>query len=484
MQENERFKEIFDKSPVGILIYGSDGKLEDANRSALEIIGCELDTILGMDLFYNQEILQKLANLDETGPIKFQGRLEEHVQNSKQICPNSSLFIQFYVSAINSGYLIEIQDITEKKEEQEKILANEKKYQSFFEDDLTGDFIAKPDGTILDCNPSFIEIYGFNNREIALKSDMSKFNPDDWINLVEQLKKDRKIKGHQTVHTRSDGSVIHVVANIVGIFNESNELLEIKGYLFDDTERKKAEQFLKESKEKYHKLFDEDLTGDFIATLDGKILECNPAFADIYGFYDRDKAAKSNISKFNSFDWPYMITRLKRERKLLGFQSWQRRSDGMRIHVVANLVGIFNNENEMIQVKGYMFDDTERKKAEEEVKRSKSQMNEILDSIQDGFIALSQYWHFTYANHCAEEFFNADYDDLIGQNLWETFPQLIGSVIETGFKKAKDDHEIQHFEAQGLKNPEKWYDFSVYPSSDGISAYWRDITERRKKTEK
>ncbi|UTB34023.1 MAG: PAS domain-containing protein [Methanobacterium sp. ERen5] len=108
-----------------------------------------------------------------------------------------------------------------------------------------------------------------------------------------------------------------------------------------------------------------------MATLDGKILECNPAFADIYGFYDRDKAAKSNISKFNSFDWPYMITRLKREKKLLGFQSWQRRSDGMRIHVIANLVGIFNDENEMIQVKGYMFDDTERKRQKKRLKEVK-----------------------------------------------------------------------------------------------------------------
>ncbi|UTB34024.1 MAG: PAS domain-containing protein [Methanobacterium sp. ERen5] len=99
--------------------------------------------------------------------------------------------------------------------------------------------MAKPNGTILDCNPSFIEIYGFKNREIALHSNMSRFNPEDWIRLVEDLTEDHKIKGHQTVHTRSDGTVIHVVANIVGIFNDSNKLMEIKGYVFDDTERKK-----------------------------------------------------------------------------------------------------------------------------------------------------------------------------------------------------------------------------------------------------
>ena len=62
------------------------------------------------------------------------------------------------------------------------------------------------------------------------------------------------------------------------------EMVQVKGYVFDDTERKEAEEALKQSEEKYHRLFDEDLTGDFIATLDGKILECNPAFAEIYGF--------------------------------------------------------------------------------------------------------------------------------------------------------------------------------------------------------
>lgn len=481
MLNNAILKEIFNTSPIGILVYDLDGKLADANRSALEIIGSpDLETILGTDLFENPLLNKERDKLLKTGSIKLQAETSRYFYNKDLINFNSTLYIDCNVSVMDSGYLVEIQDITKNKEEEEIIRANEKKYQSFFEDDLTGDFIAHPNGTILECNPSFVEIYGLGNRENALKTNISQFNIKDWINLVEQLKNDQKIKGHQSVHTKPDGTIIHVVANIVGIFNESNELIQIKGYLFDDTERKTAEHFLKESKDKYHRLFDEDLTGDFIAALDGKILECNPAFADIYGFKDREKAAKSNYSKFNSFDWPYMVTRLKKERKLQGFQSWQRRSDGLRIHVIANLVGIFNDSNELIEVKGYVFDDTERKKAEEELERSKGQISEILDSIQDGFVALSHYWHFIYANKCAAEFFKIDYEDVIGQNIWETFPELAGTAIETGFRKAMDTNEIQHFEARGLNNTNRWYDFSVYPSSDGISAYWIDITERKK----
>ena len=96
----------------------------------------------------------------------------------------------------------------------------------------------------------------------------------------------------------------------------------------DITERKKVEESLKNSEEKYRSLFDDDLTGDFIATPEGKIIECNPAFVDIYGFYTHDNALQSHISKFNSTDWINLIHRLKIEGKIKGYQSWQKRQDG------------------------------------------------------------------------------------------------------------------------------------------------------------
>ena len=47
--------------------------------------------------------------------------------------------------------------------------------------------------------------------------------------------------------------------------------------------------------------------------------------------------------------------------------------------------------------------------------------------------------------------------------------------------KTKD---IQHFEVKGLHNPDHWFDFSIYPSADGISVYWQDVTKRQKLEEK
>jgi PAS domain S-box-containing protein len=475
LKNTDIYKYIFDKSHIGILFYDEKGELVDANKSALEIAGInKLEEISGINIFDDPKISQKKEKLIEEGKIEFQA--PTFIGNIDIKKSPGLLNYNFYV--LNSGFLVQIQNIGE-EETVNRDQDSDEKFYSFFKDDLTGDFIATPTGRIILCNPSFVEIYGFDTHENALKSDISEFNPNDWINLINKLKNVSKIKSHQSWHKRHDGKLIHVIANLVGIFDESDELTHIKGYIFDDTERKKAEELIKESEEKYHNLFDEDLTGDFIATIKGEIIECNPAFADIYGFNNPAQASKCNISKFNSFDWPYMITRLKKERKLQGFQSWQRRSDGMRIHVVANLVGIFDESDELTHVKGYVFDDTDRKCAEDELARSKHQMTEILDSIQDGFIALSNYWHFIYANHCAADYFGVEYEDLIGQNLWEMFPELTGTIYEDSFRRAMETQNIQHFEVQGLHNSDKWFDFSIYPSADGISAYWRDITERK-----
>ncbi|MGZ7209955.1 MAG: PAS domain-containing protein, partial [Methanobacterium sp.] len=119
--------------------------------------------------------------------------------------------------------------IKEDKPSEKLLKESEERNRRWFDDDLTGDFIAEINGKITECNPAFAEIYGFDNCDMACKYDFSQFNPEDWIELIAHLKKKHKIKDHQTWHLRPDGKKIHVVANFVGIFND-DELVHVKGY--------------------------------------------------------------------------------------------------------------------------------------------------------------------------------------------------------------------------------------------------------------
>jgi len=477
IKENERYRRWFEEDLTGDFIATLDGNVFDCNPAFAEIYGFDnLEQAVEADISnFNSPDWETLIKR-----IKLERKVQGH-QSTHRRPDGRNIHIVANVVGIfdDSGELVQVKgyvfDDTERKRAEESLKRSEEKYRRLFAEDLTGDFIATLDGMVLDCNPAFAEIYGFNSCEKALNSDISQFDPDDWFNLIFSLKDEGKIQDHQRWHRRPDGREIHVVSNLVGIFDDSGELVQVKGYVFDDTERKRAEESLKHSEEKYHRLFDEDLTGDFIATPKGEILDCNPAFAEIYGFDDCEGALQWNISESNSFDWPYMVTRLKREGKIKGFQSWQRRSDGLRVHVVANVVGIFDDSGELVQVKGYVFNDTERKQAEEKLANAQNQIKEILNSIKDGFVALNSYWNFIYVNQAAGEYFGAEPEDILGENIWKRFPELLGTKYEKTLRRAMDEQETQYFEDSDINETGQCFGFSVYPSLEGISIYWRNI---------
>jgi PAS domain S-box-containing protein len=123
---------------------------------------------------------------------------------------------------------------------------NEEKYCRLFVDDLTGDFLATPAGRVVEANPAFAAIYGFANAAGAVAYDISRFNPQDWVDLVTRVQKERIVPGHESLHRRLDGTEIWVVANVAGRFSETGELTAIQGYVFDDTQRKRAAEALRE----------------------------------------------------------------------------------------------------------------------------------------------------------------------------------------------------------------------------------------------
>jgi PAS domain S-box-containing protein len=133
------------------------------------------------------------------------------------------------------------------REQRQALQESEERYRRFFMEDLTGDFLASPEGRVIECNPAFAEIYGFESPAEAVGCDMSEFNPADWIDLLDQVKVGGKVLRHESKQLCPNGDEIYVVANVIAQFSETGELTGIKGYVFDDTDRKIAELALQET---------------------------------------------------------------------------------------------------------------------------------------------------------------------------------------------------------------------------------------------
>jgi PAS domain S-box-containing protein len=118
------------------------------------------------------------------------------------------------------------------------------------------------------------------------------------------------------------------------------------------------------------------------------------------------------------------------------------------------------------------------KQMDRELDRRLQERSIILESIQDGLFGLDREWRITYINTRAAQNMNMQPEDLVGKNIWETFPRLIGTVSEEHYRRVMQERVSVQFEMQGVYLG-RWYTINVYPSSEGISIYWQDITQHK-----
>src|SRR5947209_15080857 len=62
----------------------------------------------------------------------------------------------------------------------------------------------------------------------------------------------------------------------------------------------------------------------------------------------------------------------------------------------------------------------------------------VLESIEDGFVSLNSHWCFIYVNRAAESIFQKKREDLLGKNIWEVFPEVVGTVFWKKYYEAAD----------------------------------------------
>ncbi|MDN7012427.1 PAS domain S-box protein [Methanoculleus sp. FWC-SCC3] len=170
---------------------------------------------------------------------------------------------------------------------------SEKRYRRLFEDDLTGDFLTTADGRILACNPAFVRMFGFASIEGALGTSILELYEDrrDRETLLARLQRDRKVENEGRIRKRRDGTRIHVVENIVGYFSADGELLEVQGYVYDDSERKRAEDALRESEERFRAVLENSLDAAYRRNLQADRYDyVSPTIEEILGFTPEEMA--------------------------------------------------------------------------------------------------------------------------------------------------------------------------------------------------
>jgi PAS domain S-box-containing protein len=133
----------------------------------------------------------------------------------------------------------------------------------------------------------------------------------------------------------------------------------------------------------------------------------------------------------------------------------------------------------------YFRDVSERKRADEELRESRRRSETILESITDAFVAVDHDWRYTYLNDRAlrstQEWLGRPIsrEELLGRSLWDVFPETVGAEPYVKYHEAVRDGRSVQFETY-FAAKDQWFETHAYPSESGLSVYFRDVSERKR----
>ena len=108
----------------------------------------------------------------------------------------------------------------------------------------------------------------------------------------------------------------------------------------------------------------------------------------------------------------------------------------------------------------------------------------MLEAMPAGFYSLDRDWRFTHVNAAAEKILLRGREELLGRIIWDEFPAAVGSVFEEGYRRAVATGQQVSFPAYYPPPLDGWYELRAWPSPDGLSVYFLDVTARHREEQR
>jgi diguanylate cyclase (GGDEF)-like protein/PAS domain S-box-containing protein len=295
---------------------------------------------------------------------------------------------------------------------------SERRYRQMFENNRAVQIIIDPaSGAIVDANMAAADFYGYDIDQLRSMRiwDINVAGPDkvrdEMTNAAQQNRAYFVFR-----HMRANGEVRDVEVHSGPIDAGSRTLLY--SIVHDITERKRAEQALLQSEEKYRNIFNYASVGIYQSTLDGRLITANTTLARMLGYDSVEELLERNLGTDVYAD-PSQRTHLINRFEPVGYASeleieW-RRKDGGTIWVQLNAHAITSAQG-TLYFEGFVYDITQRKAAEQKLAAVNAQRKAVLDAAtRVAIIATNAAGTVTMFNSGAERLLGYAATDVIGR---------------------------------------------------------------------
>jgi len=381
-QRAVQYRRIVETVNEGIMGLDAGGRVTYANRKTGDFLGRSVGQMLGHPVTRflapdgREAMEDRFLSPGEEGPGRFECRFlrgdGEEVWGLVSAAPLREENGEFI------GVFTMIADITESKRAEELLRESEARYRNIFEHSVAGLFQSLPEGRFLGVNPSLARILGYETPELVMEGVTDIWtqlyaDSGDRSRMLADLRREGEIRGLEVRMLRRDSETLWVSVNIQAVHDSEGHLVMYEGSMVDITERKRAEEALRLTQ------YSVDVAPIDIFWIDenGRLVYVNDATLKSLG-YTREEMLGMSISDINTEfapgDWaPYWADR--RAQGIQGFEAVHRRRDGSLVPVGVTSHHRRYGGREFLFA--YAYDLTERKRAEEDLRRSQELLNEV-----------------------------------------------------------------------------------------------------------
>jgi PAS domain S-box-containing protein len=385
-----------------------------------------------------------------------------------------------------------VQDITERKKNEESLRESEEKYKKLHETAGVGIGYYSPDGIVISYNNMAATHMGGNPEDFAGRSVHDIFPKADADVYMGRIQKAVSTEKSQVYEDKVDlpGEPKWFLSTFTRILDASGHVLGIQIVSSDISKQKREEELLRESEAIFRTMFEGSFIGISIVGVDGRFTRINQALCTILG-YSREElfnmtftdiTMKEDIEKGND----YFKKLLTGELKTCNFEKRYVRKDGSVIWVDLSISAFLENDQKQKLMITFTQDITQRKNAEKELIASHSQIERILNNLQDAYFQADLSGKFTIVNPAAVRMYGYEsMDMMLGMMAADLYADKHDR--ERLIRELQINGSIIDFSAKGLRKDGStfWASINVQFVKDesgniiGTKGAVRDVTDRK-----
>ncbi|HEY0898261.1 MAG TPA: PAS domain S-box protein, partial [Sphingobacteriaceae bacterium] len=255
--------------------------------------------------------------------------------------------------------------------------------------------------------------------------------------------------------------------------------VDITTHILSGNDQNNFQSNLLQEQHLQHAFFKDYPDGIFTLDLKGNFLNANQVLLDLAECSEEELLRLSFVSfiDLQNYDLVFKYFRNAAQGMRQNFDIPIRTAKGnRRILNISTLPIKIGNEISAIYL--VAKDISALKDAEQQIEDKNQRIFNILESITDAFFAVDRNWTVNHWNKEAEKILGMPRENILGKNLWEVYQDAIPLKFYSEYHLAVAENKTVTFE-EFFPPLQKWFEVSAYPSVDGLSVYFKDITPRK-----